>query len=170
MQFRRLLTTSAFALLLAATGAAQSLGDFLAPGVDLADPAQRADVVARMQAVERTKRDEAITRAVARGLPRRVTRPDGTVMELMEFDGDRPVYAITHNVNAAISTGANLLQAAPFSLTGAGVTVGVWDGGAVRATHQEFGGRVTVKDGAAPLDHSTHVGGTIAAAGVVVAA
>lgn len=170
MQFRRLLTTSAFALLLAATGAAQSLGDFLAPGVDLADPAQRADVVARMQAVERTKRDEAITIAAARGLPRRVTRPDGAVMELMEFDGDRPVFAITHNVSAAISTGANLLQAAPFSLTGSGVTVGVWDGGAVRATHQEFGGRVTVKDGAAPLDHATHVGGTIAASGVVAAA
>ncbi len=170
MQIRLPFIKSACALLLAASAGAQSLGDFLAPGVDLADPPQRADVVARMQAVERTKREAAITMAAARGLPLRVTRPDGAVMELMQFDGDRPVYAITHNVSAAISTGANLLQGAPFSLTGAGITVGVWDGGAVRATHQEFGGRVTVKDGAAPLDHSTHVGGTIAAAGVVASA
>ena len=170
MPHRSPLLTAVFALLLAATAGAQSLGDFLAPGVDLGDPAQRAAVVAKMQAVEQTKRDAAVKIALARGLPRRIVRPDGTAMELMEFDGDRPVYAITHNVNAAISTGANLLQGAPLSLTGAGITVGVWDGGAVRATHQEFGGRVTVKDGAAPLDHSTHVGGTIAAAGVDAAA
>ena len=168
---RRLFTVlAALALTLGSTAAAQSLGDFLAPDVDLADPVQRAAVVAKMQAVEQTKRDAALKLAAARGLPRRVTRADGTVMELMFFDGDRPVFAITHNVNAAISTGANLLQAAPFSITGTGVTVGVWDGGAVRATHQEFGGRVTVKDGASPLDHSTHVGGTIAAAGVDAAA
>jgi len=32
--------------------------------------------------------------------------------------------------------------------------------------HQEFGGRITVKDGAAALDHATHVGGTIAALGL----
>ncbi len=159
-----------FALLLPSTLSAQSLSDFLTPGVNLADPAQRTDVVARMQAVEQTKRDAGIRIAAQRGLPRRITRPNGSVMELIYFEGDRPVFALTHNVNAAISSGAKLLQGAPFSITGAGVTVGVWDGGAVRATHQEFGGRVTVKDGAANLDHSTHVGGTIAAAGVVASA
>lgn len=159
-----------FFALLTATAAAQSLSDFLGRGVDLADPAQRADVVAKMQAVESVKLDAALKLAAARGLPRRITRPDGSVMELMAFDGDRPLYFTTHNVNAAISTGANLLQGAPYFLTGAGFTVGVWDGGAVRPTHQEFGGRVTVRDGAALLDHSTHVGGTIAAAGVVAAA
>lgn len=160
------LLVSALAFLLVSTAGAQSLGEFLGNNTDLSQPAQRADVVARMKGVEQTRRNAAIKLAAQRGLPLRLTRRDGTVMELMQFDGDRPVYAITHNVNAAISTGASLLQAAPFSITGAGVTVGVWDGGAVRATHQEFGGRVTVKDGAANLDHSTHVGGTIAAAGV----
>ncbi len=151
---------------MAATAAAQSLAEFLAPGVNLADPAHRADVVVKMRALEQTRRDAALKLAAQRGLAKRVERPNGTIYELMFFDGDRPVYAITHNVNAAISTGANLLQAAPFSLTGAGVTVGIWDGGAVRATHQEFGGRVTVKDGAAAADHATHVGGTIAAVGI----
>jgi subtilisin family serine protease len=47
------------------------------------------------------------------------------------------------------------------------LTVGVWDEGAVRATHQEFGGRVVSGDGTATLnDHATHVAGTIGAAGV----
>ena len=170
MKFRNPLITSTFVAMLAASAFAQSLGDFLSPGVDLADPAHRADIVAKMQAVERTRRDAARAKAAQRGLPLRVVKPNGVVMELADFAGDTPLYFTTHNVNAAISTGANLLRNAPFSITGAGVTVGVWDGGAVRATHQEFGGRVTVKDGAANLDHSTHVGGTIAASGVVASA
>lgn len=57
-----------------------------------------------MQAVEKTKHDAAIKLAAQRGLPLRVVKPNGAVMELMQFDGDRPVYAITHNVNAVIAT------------------------------------------------------------------
>ncbi|ELR99127.1 S8 family serine peptidase [Gloeocapsa sp. PCC 73106] len=57
------------------------------------------------------------------------------------------------------------------NLTGTGVTVGVWDGGAVRGTHQELNGRVSSGDGISTLDnHATHVAGTIGAAGVVNAA
>ena len=50
------------------------------------------------------------------------------------------------------------------------MTVGIWDGGSVLSTHQEFDGRVNVKDGAASHYHSTHVGGTIGAKGVVTSA
>ncbi|MCX7826952.1 MAG: S8 family serine peptidase, partial [Verrucomicrobiae bacterium] len=77
------------------------------------------------------------------------------------------------NVNAADTTNADQLRSGGglgLSLTGAGVTVGVWDGGAVRSTHQEFGGRVTVIDAVANSDHGTHVAGTIGASGVVTAA
>ncbi|MCX6867902.1 MAG: S8 family serine peptidase, partial [Verrucomicrobia bacterium] len=51
-------------------------------------------------------------------------------------------------------------------MSGTGVTIGLWDAGSARSTHQEFGGRVTVMDGAATFDHSTHVGGTLIAAGI----
>ncbi len=45
--------------------------------------------------------------------------------------------------------------------------LGVWDGGAVLATHIEFGGRVSQIDNAlTTLDHSTHVSGTLIAAGI----
>lgn len=152
------------------TASAQSLSDFLPPGTDLGDPAARANVVAKMQGVERAKQDSARAKAAQRGLPLRVVKANGTVWELADFSGEVPLYFTTHNVNAAISNGASLLQAAPFSLTGSGVTVGVWDGGSVRSTHVEFGGRVTVKDGAATIDHATHVGGTVAASGVLASA
>jgi hypothetical protein len=139
-------------------------------GGSLADPERRRRAAEELRRLAEARRTDARERARRLGLPLRVARPDGHVRELAGFDGDRPVYFATHNANAAISTGADLLRAAPYLADGAGGTVGVWDAGSVRATHQEFGGRVTVMDGAAADNHSTHVGGTIGAAGVVAAA
>jgi hypothetical protein len=57
------------------------------------------------------------------------------------------------------------MWAPPYSGDGSGGTVGVWDEGAPRLAHQEFGGRVASMDGAALSDHATHVIGTICATG-----
>lgn len=149
----------------------ESLADLLAdPAVNLSRPADRALLVTRMAAVEQRRRDDARARAAARGLPLRTVTPGGRVQEITAFDGDQPVYFTTDNVNAAISTGANLLRNSPYSLSGSGITIGMWDGGSGRASHQEFGGRLVVKDGATPINHATHVGGTLAATGVVSSA
>ena len=126
-----------------------------------------ADQMALLRYTEKTN---AIAWAEANGIPPR-QQTAGGVRELMAVWDGKPVYYTTANANAAISTGASLIrQTAPYSVDGSAVRIGVWDGGSVRATHQEFGGRVTVQDGAAALSHSTHVGGTIAASGVVAAA
>ena len=63
-------------------------------------------------------------------------------------------------------TQADLVQAAPYNLTGAGVTVLVYDGGTGRSTHVDFQGRLFVRDSSGMADHSTHVAGTIGGAGV----
>ncbi len=153
-----------------APDAAAAAADLLSSGVDLSDPAQRAAVVAKMRANEDGEKSAAVAKAAQLGLQVRIQRRDGSVMELMRFDGDRPVYAETRNANAAISSGANQLYAAPYSVTGSGFTAGIWDGGSVRATHQEFGGRVNLKETDTADDHATHVAGTIGAAGVVAKA
>ncbi|MBD2179519.1 S8 family serine peptidase [Planktothrix sp. FACHB-1355] len=74
------------------------------------------------------------------------------------------------NVNAADTTNADQLWSGGglgLNLNGTGVTVGIWDGGRVRNTHQEFGSRVTFGDSASSFeDHATHVAGTIGATGV----
>jgi len=85
--------------------------------------------------------------AAQRGLPVKGEKPGGGAFELIDFDGERPLYRATCNANAAISSGANLLWAAPYGVTGSGGTVGVWDASSARTTHQEYGGRVTTKDG-----------------------
>jgi len=144
-----------------------TLADVLEEIGDLSVPGNRERAVARMQEIEQGRRATAAARAEALGLPLRSVRPDGTVVELVDFDGDRPVYFTTHNTNAAISTGADLLRAPPYGLTASGLTIGMWDGGSGRASHQEFsvGSRLTVMDQSAPITHATHVAGTLAAAG-----
>ncbi len=63
-------------------------------------------------------------------------------------------------------TGVNIVQAAPYGLTGAGVSVMVFDGGTIRTTHVDFQGRATNRDSDGLSDHATHVSGTIGGAGV----
>ena len=78
------------------------------------------------------------------------------------------------NMNAADTTNADQLHnggGLGLDLTGDGVSVGVWDGGQIRSTHQELTGRVTLVDTALAFsDHSTHVAGTIGASGVTASA
>lgn len=102
-------------------------------------------------------------------LPIRVNQPNGTTYELMRFEDGHPVYYITHNLNAAITTRANRVWVgggAGLNLSGSGVLLGIWDGGTARPSHQEFNGRVTVQDGGSMGWHATHVAGTMIAAGV----
>ena len=156
-------------LLLATTAGArgaESLAELLAkPGADLSNENSRREIVARLAADQQLRRQEARQRAAGLGLPLRITRPNGATQEIAAFEGDQPVYHTTHNVNAAISTAANLTRTS-HAVDGSGIMIGVWDGGSARTTHQEFGGRVVTKDGAVSIDHATHVAGTLAAIGV----
>lgn len=168
MNFTRILPVAALLAVTPPVTAQNRLADLLnEPGANLNDPASRQRIVDRLKAANEQRRQTARTKAQQRGLPLRVTRPNGATQEIADFDGERPIYFTSHNVNAAISTGANLVRST-YAVEGTGITVGIWDGGWTRATHQEFGSRVVVKDtGSAYDDHATHVGGTIAAAGVV---
>ncbi len=92
-------------------------------------------------------------------------------IQLMGMDEDGfPIYYVTTNLNSARTTSTDKVWIAPYSLDGSGLSlgqVGVWDGGGVRLTHQEFGGRVIQADSpGSDHFHATHVAGTIAAAGV----
>lgn len=139
--------------------------------LDLASVEGRAAAVAELAAKAKRAKDAAVLEAKAKGWPIRGNK-DGRGFELRRLDEHGlPIYNITTNVNAAISTGASLIRnTAPYSLNGSGFRAGVWDEGSVRTTHQEFPGRAFSLDGAAAADHSTHCGGTIGAAGTAAAA
>jgi len=134
--------------------------------IDLSDPAVRQQAVEQLAEQSQQRKAAAWALAQSQGwLPKETINT--TTFELMAIDGDRLYVYKTCNVNAAISTAVNLIRnTAPYDVNGAGLTIGIWDAGAVRPTHQEFTGRVTVKETMGNHDHSTHVGGTIGAAGI----
>lgn len=112
--------------------------------------------------------------AIERGWQVKRFNADGSFDELVGLlpDGS-PLYYSIENINASKSTRANHLNTGGslnLNLNGEGLTVGVWDGGPTRISHQEFGTRVTVGDGVTTLNgnsfHATHVTGTISASGV----
>lgn len=70
----------------------------------------------------------------------------------------------THNNRGRANTRTDPVQAAPYNLTGAGVQVGVWDGGPV-FRHADFGNRLSVIDSGTNSDHATHVAGIVAGNG-----
>jgi hypothetical protein len=90
-------------------------------------------------------------------------------------DTGHPLYLATEsNANASATTRTNQLYSGGslgLSLNGSSDAVknrlGIWDGGAVLTTHQEFGNRVTQQDNASTTDaHATHVSGTLVATGI----
>ena len=141
------------------------------PGIGrLASPQVRSEKVEFLAQISYQRKTAAWQLANEQGWMQR-GRVNGKLFELMAIEGDRVYFYQTCNVNSAISIGVNLIRdIPPYYSNGTDMIVGVWDGGAVRATHQEFGSRVSVVDGASNASHSTHVGGTIGAAGIQSAA
>ncbi len=101
--------------------------------------------------------------------------PESAIPALAGEDGvmwiEPPLPALTElNAENRALTGANIVQAAPYNLNGAGVDVLVYDGGWVRTTHQDFQGRALVGTGEPSCEtvatHATHVAGTVGGAGV----
>jgi len=113
---------------------------------------------------------EALQYAEKNNIPVAFTRADGVFMELMYIKNGLPVYYTTDNINAAATVSSDKVwEEGPggLSLSGEGITLGVWDGGKVRSTHVEFEGRAIPSDNATSTsDHSTHVAGTIGAGGL----
>ncbi len=136
--------------------------------IDLKTKESRQRTVKALRDKHEKDKMAAEARAHVMGWPIRGER-NGRGFELMAIDDrGQPLYYQTCNANAAISTAANLVRnTPPYNVSGSNLTVGVWDEGSALVTHQEFVGRVTNMNGAASSSHSTHVAGTIGAAGVV---
>jgi len=177
-KFRRSLL--ALAVLAAAVPAAALLAGAARQG----EPARRAAPVdgTRVEALQAQSRDLAAI-AAARRTPRyrellaATDGPQGalnrdTSLMLVGTERGRPLFLQTLNLVAAQTVGTDRLW--PGGATGldldgtnAAGELAVWDAGAVLTSHQEFGGRAVVRDGAPSVHyHATHVGGTMAAAGV----
>jgi hypothetical protein len=100
--------------------------------------------------------------------------------KIIEFDGfgdnDFPEFKKTcSNIGLAVTVNTN--QVWPSGVLGLSLTangsnkLGIWDGGGIRITHQEFVGRVTNMDSSTSFSaHSNNVAGLLMAAGIVPSA
>jgi hypothetical protein len=122
----------------------------------------------------------ALSLAKKSSLPLRVIRQNGRIVELAGID-DRGnlVYNATTVGNSQVATATHTSSlysggSLGLNLSGSSASVqnklGIWDGGAVRATHVELTGRITQNDKAsatvADEEHPTHVATTMIGAGV----
>jgi hypothetical protein len=106
------------------------------------------------------------------------TLPNGNLIQMIDVRDGIPIYRSADNRGCAVTLRTDRLWeggSSGLELSGDGYDrLGEWDEGGVRTTHQEFTDqgdtRVTVKDGAPTSSHSTHVAGTLIAAGVNSAA
>ena len=136
--------------------------------LDLSSESARAKTVQTLEAESQRGKEGALAEAVAKGLPIRGTTAEGASFELMKIVDGEPLYYITHNEDAAISTATDVIRnTAPYHLSGSGLIVGAWDDGVASTIHREFGARAAVMDGSAEMTtHATLVCGTLGAAGV----
>jgi len=103
---------------------------------------------------------------------------DPRIQLMYRTPAGRYVYYEYHNVDAAASIRVDRLWPggeSGLNLDGSGIVLGMWDAGAIRESHQEFGGRVSLAPAEEYLGddyalHATLVAGVMAAAGVDPAA
>lgn len=127
---------------------------------------------ARLNAEWRAERDELFERILRSPIGARKELDPG--LQLVGVRGGRlPRYFGAENLIAAQTISTDRVWpggGAGFSLTGSATALGqlgIWDAGAVRASHVEFGGRVTQVDSPGGTHfHATHVAGTMIGAGV----
>lgn len=118
------------------------------------------------------KRKAAIKWAKEHNLPIVKKLPDGRKMELQRLDKEgKPVYYISHNVNAAKTVSTDKVQlggSSGLNLTGSGIDIGIWDEGLVYEEHNSLYPQVELidTDSIEYGDHATHVAGTMIANGV----
>lgn len=119
---------------------------------------------------------KALSLAPAHGWMVRKRLKSGGIISLQGVNSfGFPVYIKTNdNMISAATTQTNTVQpggSLKLNLSGSSSfmndKLAIWDGGAVYARHQEFGGKnISVKTSQGILDHSTHVAGTMIAKGV----
>lgn len=138
---------------------------------------KKIDILSEEIAKQHTENyNKALKMAIQKGWQLQGDLGNGRVFRLQGIDdAGHPLYLTTEsNANAAGTTRTNQLYSGGslgLSLSGNSDAVknrlGVWDGGGVLGTHQEFGTRVAQQDNASASNiHATHVAGTMIAAGV----
>lgn len=107
----------------------------------------------------------ALELAAQRGWETEIIGDDGRQTILTGVTEDnQPIYITSFNEGAATTARTSSLYpngALGLNLTGANMTIGMWEIGSTVPTHELFEGRITQVDAASPSSHANHVAGTM---------
>ena len=152
-----------------------SLGDGrIETGADLekVELQRLGEGIPALQEAEFVQRNAITNFALQNGVDIEGVSSDGSGMMLVRFVNGRPQSYISQNSVSAKTIATDKVKTNGgfgLSLTGQGLTIGLWDEGDVLTNHLEFGTnlwRVVDKDGVTGVRrHSTHVAGTLVAEG-----
>ncbi len=137
---------------------------------DRAELARIADRAQRAEAALQGDRYRELLGAVVGPMATLLADPDLQLVGVLP--GGRPLFYATDNLAAAVTVSTDRVWpggSLGLNLTGVNNvgSLAIWDGGVVRASHQEFQGRVTLGNPSSPQNnHATHVAGTMVAAGI----
>ena len=134
------------------------------------------DLSIKKNALYASSHQQALDQAAIHGWKIRTKTKNGGIKSLQGLNSKGfPIYLKTYdNIISAATTQTNAIQpggSLGLNLSGSSSflnnKLGIWDGGAVYAAHQEFAGKtITINTTEAVLDHATHVAGTMIAKGV----
>ena len=134
------------------------------------------DLSLQKNALYTKSHQQALVQAALHGWKVRTTTKNGGVKSLQGLNSKGfPIYLKTFdNIISAATTQTNAVQpggSLGLNLSGSSTflnnKLGIWDGGAVYAAHQEFAGKtITINTTEPVMDHATHVAGTMIAKGV----
>jgi len=134
------------------------------------------DLSIKKNALYASSHQQALDQAAIHGWKIRTKTKNGGIKSLQGLNSKGfPIYLKTYdNIISAATTQTNAVQpggSLGLNLSGSSSflnnKLGIWDGGAVYAAHQEFAGKaITINTTEAVLDHATHVAGTMIAKGV----
>lgn len=141
----------------------ERLAAFLSQSHDLSNPAAHAEFVAELQRLEALQAAATVAKAEALDLP--LLTQHGSL--LSGFEGERPLYEISHNAEAAISLGVDMVrQQGPYFPDGEDHQIGLWDVYYGATTGHFEMPQVHLKDAAVEGGvHASHVAGTLTAYG-----
>ncbi len=100
-----------------------------------------------------------------KGIPKMI-KEDSRVGHLYDFVDGNPIYQFTLNQGSVQMQGADAFYqggSLGVNITGQGMRIGIWDGGAILNLHEALSGRLFPGEGLIGSGHATHVGGTMIA-------
>ena len=130
---------------------------------------QSSQNLTQLQVQEKTDFEAGKNWASNNDIPELYFLNDHSIVGIIGYRHEQPVFFTTHNQRASTLTRTSNLHSGNkigLDLDGNNLVIGVWDASLVYENHQEHKARIVRKETGGAANHATHVAGTLIASGL----